>query len=80
MRDKLGREDNKKGNEHYVDTLSTNKLCTENVNGKNEYACPTSIEVRITLDENAHILPLPMERTTKDYGNVYIIWKKVSWL
>ena len=80
MRDKLGREDNKKGNEHYVDTLSTNKWCTENVNGKNEDACPTSIEVHIIPDENAHILPLPMKRTTKDYGNVYIIWKKVSWL
>ena len=68
----LEEKDNKK-NEHYVDTLSIDKLCTKNVNGKNENACATSIEVHIIPDENVDILPLRIKRTRKDYGKVYII-------
>ena len=62
-----------KKNEHYVNTLSIDKLCTKNVNGKNENACATSIEVHIIPDENVDILPLRIKRTRKDYGKVYII-------
>ncbi|RVX20048.1 hypothetical protein CK203_004495 [Vitis vinifera] len=40
----LEDEDNKKGNEHYVHTLSIDKLCIEDLNRKNEDACATSIE------------------------------------
>ena len=69
----LEENDNKKGNEHYVNTLSIDKLCIENMNGKNEDACATSIEVHIILDENVDILPLRIKRITKDYGKVYII-------
>ncbi|KAL6312230.1 hypothetical protein AAG906_020351 [Vitis piasezkii] len=43
----LEDKDNKNGNEHYVRTLSIEKLCTEDLNGKNEDACATSIEVHI---------------------------------
>ena len=51
----LKEKDNKKGNDHYVDTLSIDKLCTKDVIGKNEYACATSIEVHIIPDENVDI-------------------------
>ena len=69
----LDQKDNKKGNEHYVHTLSIDKLCTEDLNGKNEDAYATSIEVHIIPNENVDILPLPIKRTRKDYGKVYII-------
>ena len=69
----LEENDNKIGNEHYVDTLSINKLCTKDMNGKNEDACATSIEVHIIPDKNVDILPLLIKRTRKDYGKVYII-------
>ena len=72
----LEEEGNKKGNEHYVDTLSIDKLCTKDVNGKNEDACATSIEVHIITNENVDILPLRIKRTRKYYGKVYIIYKK----
>ncbi|RVW67029.1 hypothetical protein CK203_064409 [Vitis vinifera] len=39
-------------NEHYLHTLSNEKLCTEDLNEKNEDACATSIEVHIIPDEN----------------------------
>ena len=66
-------KDNKKGNEHYFHTLSIEKLCTEDLNGKNEDACATSIEMHIILDENVDILPLPIKRSRRDYGKVCII-------
>ena len=69
----LEDKDTKKGNAHYVHTLSIEKLCTKDLNGKNEDACATSIEVHIILDENVDILPLPIKRTRKYYGKVYII-------
>eukprot|EP00261_Vitis_vinifera_P037664 XP_019078907.1 PREDICTED: uncharacterized protein LOC104880859 [Vitis vinifera] len=50
-------------NEHYLHTLSNEKLCTEDLNEKNEDACATSIEVHIIPDENENILPL-----RRDYG------------
>ncbi|KAJ9682790.1 hypothetical protein PVL29_018670 [Vitis rotundifolia] len=49
-------------NEHYLHTLSNEKLCTEDLNEKNEDACSTSIEVHIIPDENQNILPLPIKR------------------
>ncbi|XP_059598878.1 uncharacterized protein LOC109121391 isoform X2 [Vitis vinifera] len=55
-------------NEHYLHTLSNEKLCTEDFNEKNEDACATSIEVHIILDENENILPLPIKRSRRDYG------------
>ncbi|RVW18028.1 hypothetical protein CK203_115093 [Vitis vinifera] len=55
-------------NEHYLHTLSNDKLCTEDLNEKNEDACATSIEVHIIPDENENILPLPIKRSTRDYG------------
>ncbi|KAL6335436.1 hypothetical protein AAG906_029679 [Vitis piasezkii] len=64
----LEDKDNKNGNEHYVRTLSIEKLCTEDLNGKNEDACATSIEVHIIPDENVDILPLPIKRSRRDYG------------
>lgn len=64
-------EEKESGKGNYVDTLSTNKLCTENINGNNKYAFPTSVEVHIILDENVD--PLPMKKPTKDNGKVYII-------
>nr|CAN81620.1 hypothetical protein VITISV_021703 [Vitis vinifera] len=67
----LEEKDDKKGNEHYVDTLSIDKLRTKDVNGKNEDACATSIEVHIIPDENVDILPLSIKRTRKDYGKLY---------
>ena len=69
----LEDKDNNKGNEYYVHTLSIEKLCTEDLNGKNENACATSIEMHIIPDKNVDILPLPIKRTRKDYGKVYII-------
>ena len=69
----LEENDNKKGNEHYVNTLSIDKLCIENMNGKNEDVCATSIEVHIIPDENVDILPLPIKRSRRDYGKVCII-------
>ena len=69
----LEENDNKIGNEHYVDTLSIDKLRTKDVNGKNEDACATSIEVHIIPDENVDILPLSIKRTRQDYGKVYIV-------
>ena len=69
----LEDEDNKKGNEHHVHTLSIDKLCTKNLNGKNENACATSIEVHIIPNENVDILPLPIKKTRRDYGKVCII-------
>ncbi|KAL6313892.1 hypothetical protein AAG906_010311 [Vitis piasezkii] len=59
---------NKKGNEHYVDTLSIDKLCTKDMNEKNEDVCVTSIEMHIIPDENVDILPLLIKRARKDYG------------
>ncbi|RVW82141.1 hypothetical protein CK203_052480 [Vitis vinifera] len=64
----LEDKDNKKGNEHYVHTLSIDKLCAEDLNGKNEDACATSIEVHIIPKKNVDILPLPIKRTRRDYG------------
>ncbi|RVW37535.1 hypothetical protein CK203_074015 [Vitis vinifera] len=64
----LEENDNKIGNEHYVDTLSIDKLCTKDMNGKNEDACAASIEVHIISDENVDILPHLIKRTRKDYG------------
>ncbi|KAJ9703065.1 hypothetical protein PVL29_004720 [Vitis rotundifolia] len=55
-------------NEHYLHTLSNEKLCTEDLNEKNEDACATSIEVHIIPDENENILPLPIKRSRRDYG------------
>ena len=72
----LEEKDDKKGNEHYVDTLSIDKLCTKDMNEKNEDVCATSIEMLIIPDENVDILPLWIKRTWKDYGKVYIIYKK----
>ena len=69
----LEEKDDKKGNEHYVDTLSIEKLCTKDMNEKNEDVCATSIEMHIIPDENVDILPLRIKRITKDYGKVYII-------
>ena len=69
-------KDNKKRNEHYVDTLSIDMLCNENMNGKNEDACATSIEVNIIPDKNVDILPLQIKRTIKDNGKVYTIKRK----
>ena len=69
----LKEKDNKKGNDHYVDTLSIDKLCTKDVIWKNEDACATSIEMHIIPDENVDVLPLPIKRTRNDYGKVYII-------
>ena len=70
----LEEKDNKKGNEHYVHTLSIDKLCTKDLNGKNEDACATSIEVHIIPNKNVDILPIPIKRTRKDYGKVYNIY------
>ena len=69
----LEDKDNKNGNEHYVRTLSIEKLCIEDLNGKNEDACATSIEVHIIPNENVDILPLPIKRSRRDYGKVCII-------
>ncbi|RVW77151.1 hypothetical protein CK203_054254 [Vitis vinifera] len=55
-------------NEHYLHTLSNEKLCTEDLNEKNEDACATLIEVHIIPDENENILPLPIKRSRRDYG------------
>ena len=66
-------KDNKNGNEYYVHILSIDKLCTKNLNGKNENACATSIEVHIIPNENVDILPLPIKKTRRDYGKVCII-------
>ena len=60
-------------NEHYLHTLSNEKLCIEDLNEKNEDACATSIEVHIIPDENVDILPLPIKRSRRDYGKVCII-------
>ena len=60
-------------NEHYLHTFSNEKLCTEDLNEKNEDACATSIEVHIIPDENQNILPLPIKRSRRDYGKVCII-------
>ncbi|RVX16975.1 hypothetical protein CK203_003420 [Vitis vinifera] len=38
------------------------------LNGKNEDACATSIEVHIIPNKNVDILPIPIKRTRKDYG------------
>eukprot|EP00261_Vitis_vinifera_P038366 XP_019079609.1 PREDICTED: uncharacterized protein LOC109123665 [Vitis vinifera] len=64
----LEDKDNKNGNEHYVRTLSIEKLCIEDLNGKNEDACATSIEVHIIPDKNVDILPLPIKRSRRNYG------------
>ena len=69
----LEDKDTKKGNAHYVHTLSIDKLCTKDLNGKNEDACATSIEVHIIPDENVDILPLPIKRSGRDYGKVCVI-------
>ena len=69
----LEDNDNKKGNEHYVHTLSVEKLCIEDLNGKNEDACATSIEVHIILNEKIDILPRPIKRSRINYGKVCII-------
>ena len=71
----LKKKNNEKGNELFVDTLSTHKLCIKNVNGKNKDAYSTLVEVHIILNESVDILPLWMKRPTKDDGNVYIISK-----
>ena len=70
----------KKKNEHYVDTLSTNKLSIENLNGKKKDVSPTSSKVHIIPKENVDILPLWMKRPTKDNGKVFIISRCVFWL
>ncbi|RVW89126.1 hypothetical protein CK203_040207 [Vitis vinifera] len=64
----LEDKNNKNVNEHYVHTLSIEKLCTKDLNEKNENACATSIEVHIIPDENVDILPLPIKRSRRDYG------------
>ncbi|RVW90231.1 hypothetical protein CK203_036780 [Vitis vinifera] len=48
--------------------MTFSHLCTEDLNGKNEDACATSIEVHIIPDENVDILPLPIKRSRRDYG------------
>ena len=68
----LEDKDNKNGNEHYVHTLSIEKLRTNDLNEKSEDAYATSIEMRIIPNENVDILPLPI-RSRRDYGKVYII-------
>ncbi|KAL6334218.1 hypothetical protein AAG906_007465 [Vitis piasezkii] len=55
-------------NEHYLHTLSNEKLCTEDFNEKNEDACATSIEVHIIPHLNENILPFPIKRSRRDYG------------
>ena len=69
----LEDKNNKNVNEHYVHTLSIDKLCIEDLNGKNEDGCVTSIEVHIIPNENVDNLLLPIKRTRKDYGKVYVI-------
>ena len=69
----LEDKNNKKGNEHYVHTLSIEKLCTKDLNGNNEDACATSIEVHIIPNKNVDILPIPIKRSRRDYGKVCII-------
>ncbi|KAL6328633.1 hypothetical protein AAG906_003318 [Vitis piasezkii] len=64
----LEDKNNKKGNEHYVHTLSIEKLCTKDLNGNNEDACATSIEVHIISNKNIDILPIPIKRSRRDYG------------
>ncbi|KAJ9682616.1 hypothetical protein PVL29_018521 [Vitis rotundifolia] len=64
----LEDKNNMNVNEHYLHTLSNEKLCTEDLNEKNEDACATSIEVHIIPDENQNILPLPIKRSRRDYG------------
>ena len=71
----LEDKDTKKGNAHYVHTLSIDKLCTKDLNGKNEDACATSIEVHIIPDENVHIYHFQ----SKELENImerYISYKK----
>ena len=66
----LEDKNNKKGNEHYVHTLSIEKLCTEDLNGKNEDACATSIKVHIISDENVefyHFQSKGVEEIMKRY-------------
>ena len=66
----LDQKNNKKGNEHYVRTLSIKKLCTEDLNGKNEDACATSIKVHIISDENVefyHFQSKGVEEIMKRY-------------
>ena len=72
----LEDKNNKNVNEHYVHTLSIEKLCTEDLNGKNEETCATSIEVHIIPNENVDILPLSIKRSRRDYGKLCIIQKK----
>ena len=69
----LEDKNNKNVNEHYVHTLSIEKLRTKDLNEKNEDACATSIEVHIIPNENVDILPLPIKRSRRDYGKVCII-------
>ena len=76
----LEEKENEKGNEHYVDNWSIDKLCTKNVNGNNKDASLILVEVHIILDKNVDILPLRMKRPTKDNGNLYIISKNIFWL
>ncbi|RVX03780.1 hypothetical protein CK203_022991 [Vitis vinifera] len=64
----LEDKDNNKGNEYYVHTLLIDKLCTEDLNGKNEDAFATSIKMHIIPDKNVDILPLPIKRIRRDYG------------
>ncbi|RVW23855.1 hypothetical protein CK203_094430 [Vitis vinifera] len=64
----LEDKNNKNVNEHYVHTLSIEKLRTKDLNEKNEDACATSIEVHIIPNENVDILPLPIKRSRRDYG------------
>ena len=77
MREKFGREWERKKNEHYVDTLSTNKLSIENLNGKKKDVSPTSSKVHIIPKEN---VALQMKRPTKDNGKISIISRCVFWL
>ncbi|KAL6342969.1 hypothetical protein AAG906_016989 [Vitis piasezkii] len=43
-------------NEHYLHTLSNEKLCTEDLNEKNEDACATSIEVHIIPQKSKYFI------------------------
>ena len=71
----LEDKDTKKGNAHYVHTLSIDKLCTKDLNGKNEDACATSIEVHIIPDENVDIYHFQSKELEKIMEK-YISYKK----
>ena len=62
-------------NEHYLHTLSNEKLSTEDLNEKNKDACATSIEVHIIPDENVDIYHFQSKELEKIMEK-YISYKK----